>query len=161
MPLETQRDGRYPERTVYMTTLAGRAELFDWRRSLLRTPATEYTQFAAALTFLGHLTPAETATLPEEHVQQLQKQVSSTRSILERGRQLGIDSLFLVEDRYTLTQLEAKLTFIQQLIQEIKDGTLAESIDDTLKWKISRPDLALLSGEKEAKHQVNDNKSNE
>src|SRR5690242_17761606 len=41
VPLETQRHGRHPERTIYVTTEAGRAELLDWLRSLLRTPATE------------------------------------------------------------------------------------------------------------------------
>jgi DNA-binding PadR family transcriptional regulator len=147
VPLETQRDGRYPERTVYVTTEAGRAELIDWLRSLLRTPVTEYTQFAAALAFLGNLSPTETATLLEEHSQHLQELISRARSVLERGRQLGVDDLFLIEDKYALTQLEAKFTFVQQLIQEIKDGTLTETIEGVLKWKIRRPDLALLPEE--------------
>src|SRR6266540_4780804 len=47
VPVETQREGRYPERTIYVTTEAGRAALFDRLRSLLRRPAIEYTQFAA------------------------------------------------------------------------------------------------------------------
>jgi DNA-binding PadR family transcriptional regulator len=147
VPLETQREGRYPERTVYVTTEAGRAELIDWLRSLLRTPVTEYTQFAAALAFLGNLSPTETATLLEEHSQHLQELISRARSVLERGRQLGVDDLFLIEDKYALTQLEAKFTFVQQLIQEIKDGTLTETIEGVLKWKIRRPDLALLPEE--------------
>src|SRR5262245_10529687 len=37
-PVETQRAGHYPERTIYETTVAGRVELFDWLRSLLRQP---------------------------------------------------------------------------------------------------------------------------
>src|ERR1700730_14078858 len=47
--LETQREGRYPERTIYTTTEAGRAELADWLRSLIRQPAPEYAQFAVGL----------------------------------------------------------------------------------------------------------------
>src|SRR2546430_17057482 len=59
----TQRAGRYPERTIYETTEAGRTELADWLRLLLRQPVTEYTQFAAGLAFLGHLAPLEVVTL--------------------------------------------------------------------------------------------------
>src|SRR5438105_10662107 len=68
-PLETQREGRYPERTVYATTEAGRTELRDWLRSLLRQPVPEYTPFAAGLAFLGNLPPAEVVTLLGEHLQ--------------------------------------------------------------------------------------------
>ncbi|HEY6406395.1 MAG TPA: helix-turn-helix transcriptional regulator [Ktedonobacteraceae bacterium] len=149
MPLETQRHGRHPERTIYMTTEAGRVELFDWLRSLLRTPAAEYTQFAAALAFLGNLSPTEAAALLEEHTRHLQEQMSSTRSTIERAIQFGVDRLFLVEDSYTLTLLEAKLTFVRQLIREINDGTLTEMKDEKRTWKIHRPDLSSLGSEKE------------
>ena len=152
VPVETRREGRYPERTIYETTEAGRAELLDWLRSLIRQPAAEYTQFAAGLAFLGNLPPSEVATLLEEHIGYLQEQISSTRSTLERASQLGVDPLFLVEDSYTLTLLEAKLTFVRQLIQEINDGTLTEMRDEKRTWKITRPDLSLLGSEKEEEH---------
>jgi len=43
--------------------------------------------------------------------------------------------------------LQARFNFIQQLIQEINDGTLTEPADGQLKWKIHHPDLALLQAE--------------
>src|SRR5919202_3747529 len=58
-PLETVREGRRPERTVYGLTEAGRAEFLTWLRELLRKPVKEYTQFAAGLTFLAALAPSE------------------------------------------------------------------------------------------------------
>lgn len=146
VPVETQREGRYPERTVYTTTEAGRVELVDWLRSLIRQPATEYTAFAAGLAFLGNLPPAEAETLLEEHTRVLQEQISSTHSIIERALHLGVDRLFLVEDAYTLTLQTAKLTFVRQLIQEINDGTLTEMREEQLIWKITHPELALLEG---------------
>jgi DNA-binding PadR family transcriptional regulator len=146
-PVETQREGRYPERTIYTTTEAGRAELIAWLRLLIRQPATEYTQFAAGLAFLGHLSPTEAATLLEEHTRYLQEQISDIRSTIEKALQFGVDRLFLVEDSYILTLLEAKLSFVQQLIQEINDGTLTETRDEQLTWKILRPDLSSLGSE--------------
>jgi DNA-binding PadR family transcriptional regulator len=151
VPVETQREGRYPERTIYTTTEAGRAEFADWLRSLIQRAPTEYTQFAAGLTFLGHLSPAEAAMLLQEHAHSLQEQIRSSRSLIEKTRQLGVDRLFLVEDAYTLTLLEAKLAFVQQLIQEINDGTLTETRDDKWIWKITRPELAFLESEEQQK----------
>jgi DNA-binding PadR family transcriptional regulator len=152
-PVETQREGRYPERTIYTTTDAGRVELIDWLRSLIRQPATEYTQFAAGLAFLGHLSPTEAATLLEEHTRYLQEQISNIRSTIEKAHQIGVDRLFLVEDSYTLTLLEAKLSFVQQLIQEINDGTLTETKDEQRIWKIHSPELALLGSEEQEEHE--------
>ena len=99
------------------------------------------------MAFLGNLAPAEAATLLEEHTRQLQEQIDSLRATIERGVHLGVDRLFLVEDEYTLALLQAKLTFVQQLIREIKDETLTETSDRQLIWKIRRPDLSLLSSE--------------
>jgi DNA-binding PadR family transcriptional regulator len=160
VPVETQREGRYPERTIYKATEAGRAELIDWLRVLIRQPATEYTQFTAGLAFLGHLPPTEAATLLEEHTRHLQDQISSIRSAIEKAHQFGVDRLFLVEDTYTLALQTAKLTFVQQLIQEINDGTLTEMKDGKRTWKITRPELALLGSEKEEEHEKTTDESN-
>ncbi|QBD75849.1 PadR family transcriptional regulator [Ktedonosporobacter rubrisoli] len=148
-PVGTQREGRYPERTVYETTAVGRTELASWLRSLLGRPATEYSQFAAALAFMGNLAPAEVAVLLAEHTRHLQEDMSGARSALERASQLGVDRLFLVEDLYALAQLETRLTFLRQLIQEINDGSLTEIKDGKQVWKISHPELALLGSETE------------
>ena len=83
----------------------------------------------------------------EEHARHLQEQISSIRSTIEKARQFGVDRLFLVEDAYTLALQTAKLTFVQQLIQEINDGTLTEMKDGKRTWKITRPELALLGSE--------------
>jgi DNA-binding PadR family transcriptional regulator len=141
-PVETQRRGQYPERTVYATTDRGHAALLDWLRSLLRTPVVEYPAFAAALAFLGHLPPLEVAVLLEDHAQHLQEQVDGATATLERGRQLGVDRLFLVEDAYALALLQTKLSFVRGLITEIHDGTLTQMADGVLTWAIQHPELA-------------------
>lgn len=145
-PLETQREGRYPERTVYTTTEAGRAELHDWLRSLLREPTPEYTPFGAALAFLVNLSPDEVIALIEEHLRHLVSQVTGLRSLIEQGLSMGVDRLFLVEDNYAAALLEARSAFLQQLIREMRDGTLTETRDGKLVWKVLRPELGLLQG---------------
>jgi DNA-binding PadR family transcriptional regulator len=149
LPAETQREGRYPERTIYATTEAGGAELIDWLRSLIRQPTVEYTAFATGLAFLGNLPPEEVLTLLEEHIRHLQEEISTTKATLQRGAQLDVDRLFLIEDQYAVTLLQARYDFIQQLIREINDGTLTEMSKEQRIWKITRPDLASLGSESE------------
>lgn len=153
VPQETQRDGRHPERTVYATTEAGRTEFFSWLRSLIRTPATEYTQFAAGLSFLAHFSPTEAAALLEERTRHLSEKIRTKRSAMEANMLQGLDRLFLVEDEYALVLQEAELAWVQQIIREIHDGTLAETKDGRLGWKILHPELALTPAEVEGEEQ--------
>ena len=147
VPMETRRQGRHPERTIYATTEAGRAEFFDWLRALIRTPAIEYTQFVAGLALIAHLSPLEAVALLEDRMHSLSEKIQEQYSDLETGKQRGVDRLFLIEDEYRLAQLESERGWIQKLIGEIRDGTLTETSDDILRWKVTRPDLALLPSE--------------
>src|SRR5918911_235056 len=89
LPLETRREGRRPERTIYGLTEAGRAEFLTWLRELLREPVKEYTQFAAGLSFLPALPPDEAVALLEERARHLEEEVGSLRSrpasVVEQG----------------------------------------------------------------------------
>src|SRR2546427_10871222 len=98
VPQETQREGRHPERTVYATTEAGRTEFFSWLRSLINTPATEYKQFAAGLSFLAHFSPTEGAALLGERTPQLSEEIRGKRSPLQANILNGLDRLFLLEE---------------------------------------------------------------
>ena len=156
VPVETQREGRHPERTIYTTTEAGRAELFDWLRALIRTPATEYTQFVAGLALIAHLTPSEAMALLEDRMHSLSEKIEVQHSEMETGRRQGVDRLFLIEDEYRLAQLESERAWVQKLIREIKDGTLTETSDDILRWKVTRPDLAFLPSEEGGEEKESD-----
>jgi DNA-binding PadR family transcriptional regulator len=147
VPVKTQREGRHPERTIYATTEAGRAELFDWLQALLRTPVTEYTQFVAGLALIAHLSPLEAMTLLEDRMHALSEQIDEQHAALETGSQQGVDRLFLIEDEYRLAQQISERGWVEKLLEEIKNGTLTERSDDILRWKITRPDLALLPSE--------------
>ena len=147
VPMETQREGRHPERTIYTTTEAGRAELFDWLAVLIRTPATEYMQFAAGLALIAHFSPQRARVLLEERIHALSEQIDEQHAALQACRQQGVDRLFLIEDDYRLTQLESERAWVEKLLEEIKDGTLTEPSDGILGWKITRPDLAFQPSE--------------
>jgi DNA-binding PadR family transcriptional regulator len=123
-PLETVREGRRPERTVYGLTGEGRVEFLGWLRELLSEPVKEYTQFAAGLSFIAGLPPAEALALLEERVRRLEDEVGEVRSRLDAVIEQGLPRLFLVESEHELVLREAELGWVRELVREIRDGTL-------------------------------------
>jgi len=123
-PRETVREGRRPERTVYGLTEAGRVEFLSWLRELLSEPVKEYTQFAAGLSFLPALAPAEALALLEHREDQLEKEVEELRSRLDAIMEQGLPRLFLVEVEHGLVLREAELGWVRELVREIEEGTL-------------------------------------
>jgi DNA-binding PadR family transcriptional regulator len=124
LSLETVRDGRRPERTVYGITDAGREEFLAWLRELLSEPAKEYTRFAAGLSFIAGLPPEEAALLLEERVRRLEVETGDARTRLEGAMEQGLPRLFLVEAEHELVLREAELEWVRELVCEISDGTL-------------------------------------
>ena len=150
LPLETVREGRRPERTVYGLTEAGRVEFLSWLRELLREPAKEYTQFAAGLTFLPALPPDEAAVLLEERVRLLEEEVEERRSLLDAVMEQGLPRLFVVETEHELILRETELRWVRELVREIRTGTLG----GMTQWETFHADRdttdARRSNEKEA-----------
>jgi DNA-binding PadR family transcriptional regulator len=119
----SERAGARPERTVYRSTEAGRAELVDWVRELIGTPEREQPRFEAGLSVLGVLPPAEAIELLRARRSALQSQVDGARAALA-GTAGEVPRLFLVEDEYDLAIRTAELTWLDGLLAELADGTL-------------------------------------
>jgi DNA-binding PadR family transcriptional regulator len=123
-PVQTERPGRLPERTIYQLTGAGRTEVSDWLADLISTPATEYPQFAAALSFLPALPPQQVADLLKQRLQQLDiedAQAAATRELMHKR---GLPGLFQVEEEYRDRLRAAEIDYVRSLIRDIESGTL-------------------------------------
>lgn len=121
--VESVRDGRRPERTVYRITEAGRAELVDWARELVSTPMREYPQFRAGLSVLAVLHPDEAADLLRRRLAALEQNISAVRDAFAHHTHQQVPRLFLVELEYDLAVQEAEATFIRGLLDEITSGS--------------------------------------
>jgi DNA-binding PadR family transcriptional regulator len=146
-PLETVREGRRPERTTYALTEAGRVECLSWLRELLREPVKEYTQFAAGLSFVAALPPAEAAALLEERARLLEEEVERMRSRMDAVMASGVARLFLVESEHELVLREAELEWVRRLVREIEEGTL----DGVREWESFHPEPVTQSAEEMGK----------
>jgi DNA-binding PadR family transcriptional regulator len=118
---ETSRAGHRPERTVYAITDAGRAELRDWLRELIEEPQHEYPHFVAALSLIGALPPSEVLTLLRRRLTRLAAQRAEIRAIIDDTLAQGVPRLFLIEEEYRLTLLDAESSFIERFIEQITD----------------------------------------
>jgi DNA-binding PadR family transcriptional regulator len=123
-PVETNRAGRRPERTIYRITAAGTDELQSWLHELLEEPSREYPRFAAALMFLGAIGTKEEAI-----------KVLERRSVAFEGQILASDALiqavppelprlFLIEEEYAQSMRRAELQWLRRIVGELQDGTL-------------------------------------
>jgi DNA-binding PadR family transcriptional regulator len=129
-PVETTRDGRRPERTVYQISEHGREELVAWLTELLERPVAEYPVFNIAIGFLPYL--------PQERA--LESLLSRTTSLhaeiashQEAIRALQEDSrlprLFLLELEHAIALRQAELKWVFGIIEDIRSGRLHWDID--------------------------------
>ncbi|HVK22076.1 MAG TPA: PadR family transcriptional regulator [Actinokineospora sp.] len=120
-PVESNRQGGRPERTVYRITVAGHEELRDWVRELVSTPEPEQGRFQAALSVLAVVGPDEAVALLSARLTALDEQITARRATLAA---LGVDipRLFLVEAEYELAIHEAEATWVRGLVDELSSG---------------------------------------
>jgi DNA-binding PadR family transcriptional regulator len=123
-PVETNREGRRPERTIYRLTVSGADELESWLRQLIEEPSREYPRFGAALMFLGALRRKEEAiNALERRVTAFEAEIAAVDTIL-RGLPPDLPRLFAIEDEYTQAMRRAELEWLKRTITELRDGSL-------------------------------------
>ncbi len=123
--VETAREGRRPERTVYAPTELGQGEFIRWIDELIRTPITEYPKFMAAVSYLGALGPDGAADALTERAGHLDKRIEQTKAVLADTVGSGaVPRLFMIEVECALHAWEAELIWTRKTITEIRENTL-------------------------------------
>jgi DNA-binding PadR family transcriptional regulator len=124
-PLETSREGRRPERTIYSLTEAGRDELLIWLRELISKPVWEYPQFGAALAFIAGLgNEKEAIELLHWRAVALEAEIAATERVLKGTLEHNIPRLFVIEEEYGQALRQAELDFVRRLIADLEEGGL-------------------------------------
>ncbi len=126
-PLETVREGRRPERTVYELRPAGKLEMHDWLRSLISEPVKEYTDFEAGLCLIAALPPGEAIEQLKRREHRLDEDCRALRAGLDGVLVSGLPPLFVVEAEYRLSRMEAERQFVLALLRRIDQEGWASS----------------------------------
>jgi DNA-binding PadR family transcriptional regulator len=136
-PVETSREGRFPERTVYRITENGLDELDDWMRELLSRPVKDYPRLVDALSFLAVLTPDDARARLEERCVILEAEIAALDSVLKQLHG-SIPRLFVVEEEYARAMRKAELQWVRALVDDLRSGSLTWDLDE-LARQYSRP----------------------
>jgi DNA-binding PadR family transcriptional regulator len=134
-PVETERAGRRPERTVYRLTEEGRDTAELWLTSMLRDVRNEFPEFAAALSFLPLLSAAEARSELTARLVQLGKSIAAVRSVTDGlNVQFQLPRLFLIETEYQLAMLEAEYAWVSGVVEDIATGRLSWDAEQIREW---------------------------
>jgi DNA-binding PadR family transcriptional regulator len=127
-PVEVNREGRRPERTVYAITARGRDELMTWLWDLTSEPDAEYPAFAAPLMFIYALGRDRAIAALSHRAARLEAEISSAdafrRAVLADVP--DFPRIFGIEDEYAQAMRRAELAWVR--------GTVAGLQDETFPW---------------------------
>jgi DNA-binding PadR family transcriptional regulator len=122
---ETVRTEGYPDRIVYAITEAGREAAQEWLREMLRTAGGDYPEFIAALSILFVLAPDDARAQLEQRAETLAAELAETKALFADNPDLP--RLFLLEEDYRRTLLQAELRWLRGAIADLRDGRLTWS----------------------------------
>jgi len=124
-PVETSREGKRPERTVYQVTDEGAEELEGWLGELLEVARPEFPLYSVALSFAAYV-PAEVV------IDRLQARTVELRAAVA-GAEAALKSLLedmrlpravLLDSELTLAMRKAELDWTRGLIEQLRSKRL-------------------------------------
>src|SRR5215467_669773 len=128
--VETSREGRRPERTVYAINEAGRDELKTWLRDMIARPVNDYPQFAAALAFVVGLQDREEVISElSRRAIAVEAQIAAGDTMLRSMAQDAIPRIFGIELEYAQAMRRAEMEWVRRFIEELKEGDLWPDVE--------------------------------
>lgn len=121
-PVETSREGRRPERTVYEITDPGRDQLLDALRAELMRSTPDYPRLAMALTFASLLEPREVGELLERRWIEVDGQLTAFQASLDAALKRSSHQLTrvnLIELEYLIALLRAERDWLHAVVDDI------------------------------------------
>ena len=133
-PVEVNREGRRPERTVYAITEAGRDELQVWLRELTSEPAADYPAFAAPLMFIYALGRDGAIGALQQRAALLEAEISRSDAFRRAmtGEIPDFPRIFGIEEEYAQAMRQAELAWVRATVTELRDGSLPWPAPDEL-----------------------------
>ena len=122
--VDTQRDGRRPERTVYGMTQTGLDEFNQRGRELLGDVATEFPAYLSGLAVIDEL-GRETAVYElEARLMRLRAAVASDRTVLQRLADNKVPEIYWLDWRYSCDHRLFELEWTERLVDDLRSGRL-------------------------------------
>ncbi|MEQ0563882.1 PadR family transcriptional regulator [Amycolatopsis sp. NEAU-NG30] len=138
--VDTQRDGRRPERTVYGMTQAGLDEFNQRGRELLGDLATEFPAYLSGLAVIDEL-GREASLLELEHrVTRLRSEVAADQAVLDHLLSDGTPRIYWLDWQYQCDHRRFELEWTERLLDDLRSGRIPFQDD-------GKPQLTLITRE--------------
>ncbi|GAA4541224.1 PadR family transcriptional regulator [Amycolatopsis samaneae] len=122
--VDTQRDGRRPERTVYGMTGAGRDAFVERSTHLLGDVAEEYPEFLSGLAVIHELGRERSLRELERRITQLRARVAADRTVTQRLHDDSTPEIYWLDWRFTAARRAFELEWAERLLDELKTEKL-------------------------------------
>jgi DNA-binding PadR family transcriptional regulator len=127
-PIGTSSNSGYPDRTEYAITDRGREAAIEWIRDLLRSAGLSSTAFIVALSAMFVLAPDDARSQLNARRARLTTELAEAEQATSGpGVPEGLPRLFLLDEEYRRAVLMTELTWTEQLIADLTDGSLTWS----------------------------------
>jgi DNA-binding PadR family transcriptional regulator len=127
---QTERDQRFPERTVYELTEAGFRVSREWLIEMLETPRNEFPRFPAALSFIMMLAPEQAREVLERRALAVRETLADLERVLSGTDGPLPPRITLIETEYLRAMTKAELDWLCSVIDELHSGTLTWSYEE-------------------------------
>ncbi|WP_410668897.1 helix-turn-helix transcriptional regulator [Amycolatopsis sp. cmx-4-68] len=123
--VDTQRDGRRPERTVYGMTQTGLDEFNQRGRELLGDLVQEFPAYMSGLAVIDEL-GKETSLIELEHrVTRLRAAVAADQAVLQRLAEDETPPIYWLDWRYKCDHRKFELEWTERLLDDLKSGRIS------------------------------------
>ncbi len=130
--VSSERDGRRPERTTYRITPEGRRELTRVLRRMVGVPRHESSEFMAAMSFLIFLDQEDAVARLQERAKGLEQNVQAIETGMKAASDY-VERINLIESEYLLAMRKAELTWVRELIVELRSGALTWDLNKIIR----------------------------
>jgi DNA-binding PadR family transcriptional regulator len=127
---QTERDRRFPERTVYELTEAGFRVAHEWLIEMLEAPRNEFPRFPAALSFLMMLSPNAAEGGLERRALALRETLAELEWVLSGADGPLPPRITLIETEYLRAMTKAELDWLCSVTDELRSGSLSWSHEE-------------------------------
>jgi DNA-binding PadR family transcriptional regulator len=134
----TARSEKWPERTIYHLTEAGRETVFAWLCAMVATPAREFPEFPAAVSFLAMLTPEQALSQFESRAAALTAELAAIDARMA-GIAAALPRVVVLEEEYRRAVTQAELAWVQEVIADLRSGALTWSLDQLREFAAAFP----------------------
>ncbi|MGW3999054.1 PadR family transcriptional regulator [Amycolatopsis sp. NPDC004772] len=123
--VDTQRDGRRPERTVYGMTQTGLDEFNQRGRELLGDVATEFPAYLSGLAVIDELGREASLAELETRLMRLRAAVASDRAVQQRLTDNQVPEIYWLDWRYQCDHRLFELEWTERLAEDLRSGRIS------------------------------------